>query len=136
MVENYKNESLVDVAYSVLKGTKEPIAFSKLFDEVCARAEIDSYKAGEVISSFFTNLSLDGRFVALKNNEWGLRVNYKFDEIKHDLNAFYEDIDVGPSKDDEEDEDDEEKILKGEYDDDDDDESEREVTHTESEEDY
>lgn len=112
-MENYKNESLVDVAYAVLKDKKESISFAELFSKVCDLAEISTDKASDVVASFFTNLSLDGRFVTIKNNEWGLRKNYKFDDYhKESYDLYDEDASETIVSGDEEDE--EDKILRGE----------------------
>lgn len=119
-MENYKNESLVDVAYAVLKDIekedeKVSISFSELFNEVCKRAEIPTEKIDGVIASFFTNLSLDGRFVTIKNNEWGLRKNFKFDDYHNESYDLYdEDTSETAIASDNDEEDAEDKILRGE----------------------
>lgn len=123
---DYKNKSLVDVAYDILSGHDKPIKFKDLYDEVAAEAGLLDDRKAALISNFFTNLSLDGRFVALKNNEWDLRSRQTFDKVHVDLNAIYEDIEEGDKDssnplDDDEDEDD--KILRGDGDDEDEDES-------------
>lgn len=93
MVENYKNESLVDVAYSILRDRKDEISFQDLYNEVCLKHELNEAQKTEYVSTFFTNLSLDGRFVTLKNNFWDLRERHIYDKVHVDLNAIYEDID-------------------------------------------
>ena len=123
---DYKNKSLVDVAYDILSGHDKPIKFKDLYDEVAPEAGLLDDRKAALISNFFTNLSLDGRFVALKNNEWDLRSRQTFDKVHVDLNAIYEDIEEGDKDtsdplDDDEDEDD--KILRGDGDDEDEDES-------------
>ena len=44
------------------------------------------------IAQFYTNLSLDGRFVTLGNNEWDLRKNQTYDKVHIDMNDVYSDI--------------------------------------------
>lgn len=92
MAENYKNESMVDVAYSVLKEKGEIIKFSDLFNEVASRLELTDTEKADNISNFYTGLSLDGRFVNLGDNEWDLRVNQTYDKVHIDMNDVYSDI--------------------------------------------
>lgn len=70
MAENYKNESMVDVAYSVLKDGNVTMNFVDLYNEVLKRIEVSVEDGKKLVANFYTNLSLDGRFVDLKNNEW------------------------------------------------------------------
>ncbi len=92
MNKDYKNESLVDVAYDILKEHEGEISFKDLFNAVAEKVDMTMDRKDASISGFFTNLSLDGRFVTLKNNEWDLRERHTFDKVHVDLNAIYEDI--------------------------------------------
>ncbi|MCB9499376.1 MAG: DNA-directed RNA polymerase subunit delta [Erysipelotrichaceae bacterium] len=93
MEENYKNESMVDVAYSSLVGFAKVVSFSELYDDVCAKLELTDEEKKNNISRFYTNLSLDGRFVTLGNNLWDLRKNQTYDKVRIDMNDVYNDID-------------------------------------------
>src|SRR5574344_1781623 len=93
MVENYKNESMKDVAYSVLKDKKEPISFVDLFKEVASKLELTPDEAKQKIAYFYTDITLDGRFVDLKDNTWDLRERQTYDKVHIDMNDVYSDID-------------------------------------------
>lgn len=92
MEENYKNESMVDVAYSILKERNSITRFHDLFAAVAEKLEMTEEQKIEAISPFYTNLSLDGRFVTLGDNEWDLRVNQTYDKVHIDMNDVYTDI--------------------------------------------
>lgn len=92
-MENYKNESMVDVAYSILKERQYEISFKELYDEVSSKLEFDEGIKSDKISKFYTNLSLDGRFVNLKEGNWDLRERHKYDDVHIDMNSFYKDMD-------------------------------------------
>ncbi len=93
MAENYKNESMVDVAYSILKNGPLSMKFKDLYDEVLKLKEMSEEDGRKVISQFYTNLTLDGRFVDLKDNEWGLRERETYDKVHIDMNAVYSELD-------------------------------------------
>ena len=92
MVENYKNESMVDVAYSYLKEINKKVKFNDLFNVISERIGFSEEEKENLISNFYTNLSLDGRFVTLGNNEWDLRSNQTYDKVHIDMNDIYTDM--------------------------------------------
>ena len=92
MVENYRNESMVDVAYSYLKETNRKVKFNDLFNVISERIGFTEEEKENLISNFYTNLSLDGRFVTLGNNEWDLRSNQTYDKVHIDMNDIYTDM--------------------------------------------
>lgn len=104
MSENYKNESMVDVAYSIVKESANPVSFQNLFKQVVAKLELSPEEANSKIAVFYTNLSLDGRFVDLQDNEWDLRERQTYDKVHIDINEIYSDIEqeVNANTDDEE----------------------------------
>lgn len=92
-MENYKNESMVDVAYGVLVDAGATVKFKDLYNSVCDKLELSEEERSERISLFYTNLSLDGRFVTLGENEWDLRSRQKYEKVHIDMNDVYSDID-------------------------------------------
>lgn len=86
---NVKNESMVNVAFDVLTENKRMMNFLELFKEVCKRLEFNDEQASDRISNFYTNLTLDGRFVNLGDNEWDLRSNQTYDKVHIDMNDVY-----------------------------------------------
>ncbi len=92
MEENYKNESMVDVAYSVLSQKNSVTGFNDLFNNVAEKLELTPEQKADAISNFYTNLSLDGRFVNLGDNQWDLRTNQTYDKVHIDMNDVYSDI--------------------------------------------
>ena len=89
MEENYKNESMVDVAYSILKNEGTILSFTELFDKVAEKLELTESEKNDRISSFYTDISLDGRLVNVKDNKWDLRVNQKYENVQMDINNVY-----------------------------------------------
>ncbi len=119
-MENYKNESMVDVAYSVLKEGNKQYSFKELFEEVATKLEFSDEEKLNRISKFYTNLSLDGRFVTVGNNEWDLRENQTYDKVHIDMNDVYSDLDESYESNQETEDLEEEKAANGDESDDDD----------------
>lgn len=94
MEENYKNESMVDVAYSILKSERTILSFTELFDKVAEKLELTESEKNDRISSFYTDISLDGRLVNVKDNKWDLRVNQKYENVHMDINDVYAEMDA------------------------------------------
>ena len=94
MEENYKNESMVDVAYSILKNEGSILSFTELFDKVAEKLELTESEKNDRISSFYTDISLDGRLVNVKDNKWDLRVNQKYENVHMDITDVYAEMDA------------------------------------------
>ena len=60
------NTTAVDVAYNLLLNCKEGMAFKDLWQKVVNEMGYDEKIASRKISQFYTNLSLDGRFINYK----------------------------------------------------------------------
>lgn len=93
MEKNYKNESMVDVAYDVIVESHRIMNFQELYNEVALKLGFTDEEKLEKISKFYTNLSLDGRFVTLGNNEWDLRGNQTYEKTHIDVNDVYTEMD-------------------------------------------
>ena len=94
MEENYKNEAMVHVAYSILKNEGSILSFTELFDKVAEKLELTESEKNDRISSFYTDISLDGRLVNVKDNKWDLRVNQKYENVHMDINDVYAEMDA------------------------------------------
>ncbi len=86
-----ENKSMLTVAYKILKASDQPIEFTKLAELVAQEIGMDSEVLKEKIAQFYTNLSLDGRFVVLSDNHWELRERVSFDKVHIDMNDAYKD---------------------------------------------
>ena len=83
--------SMCNVAYDVLKEVNEKVAFNALWEAVCNRLGIEGENKINLISNFYTQLTLDGRFMFLDENYWDLRANHTYDEFAEDSYDSYSD---------------------------------------------
>ena len=75
------NKSMVDVAYDLISSKKRAIPFAKLWMEVARLTG----STNEKVAQFYSDLTLDGRFAALKDNKWDLKSRRKSSESHIDL---------------------------------------------------
>lgn len=84
----------LDVAFDILKAKKAPIIFFDLWEEVSKLQNYTEDEKKRLISRFYTNMTLDGRFVNLGDNTWDLRKNNTFDKVHIDMNDVYSDLET------------------------------------------
>ena len=85
--------SMVEVGYELLLKKQSPQKFSKLWSETSEILGLDASEVENYISDFYTNLTLDERFVLLEDNTWDLRERQSFDKVHIDMNDIYTEID-------------------------------------------
>ena len=100
------NKSLIEHAYDFVSAQKEPISFAKIWEAVKEAAGLSDEEASAKVSRFYTNLTLDGRFVTLGENNWDLRSRHTFDKVHIDMKDVYSDVETS---DDDREDDEEEK---------------------------
>ncbi|WP_067930225.1 DNA-directed RNA polymerase subunit delta [Alicyclobacillus kakegawensis] len=70
---------LVELAWEILRVRKEPCYFRDLVAEVQELRGMTDEEVMEVIARLYTEINIDGRFVCLGQNTWGLRRWYPVD---------------------------------------------------------
>ncbi len=90
----------VEIAYSLLKDSKEPIPFYELWQQIVNEHEYSEAEGHDLISRFYTALMMDGRFVNIGDNVWNLRERVNFDDIALPLSDVYTFEDEGSEEDD------------------------------------
>ncbi|NMA16061.1 MAG: DNA-directed RNA polymerase subunit delta [Erysipelotrichia bacterium] len=108
----------IDIAYNKLLNEKEGMSFKELWSSINNELGYDEKIASRKKSQFYTDLTLDGRFVMLENNVWNLKSRCKYQQIEIDEDEFEENDDFDEENEDEfddEDEEDEEENEEDEY---------------------
>ena len=82
---------MVDVAHAILENTGEVTNYNDLLVQVAEYLELSDEELEAQMVQFYTDLNIDGRFISLGSNRWGLRGWYPVDsideEITHDNDA-------------------------------------------------
>jgi DNA-directed RNA polymerase subunit delta len=130
--EKIQEMAMVDLAYQLLNQSKKPAYYRDLYKELTEMKNMSESEAMDMIAQVYTEINLDGRFICLGDNLWGLKRWYlvetqeesaeggfrgkfalddddDFDEDEEEIEEEYEDVDdeqVDDIDDDEEDIDD------------------------------
>ena len=83
--EEINEMSLIEIAYELLVEKNHAVSFQDIMDEVSALAGITEQQVKEKIAQFYTELNIDGRFLAIGDNQWGLRVWYPVDQVAEEI---------------------------------------------------
>lgn len=83
--EQLKEMSLIELAYEILNSQKQPAAFKEILDEIAASLGLSEEEVRSKIAQFYTDLNIDGRFLSLGENRWGLRVWYPVDQTEEEV---------------------------------------------------
>lgn len=83
-IEELELLSYTDITYKILKENKKSMTTASLFREICDLLELNDSDFDSKIGDYYTSLTLDKRFVLLKNNEWDVRDNHSVEIIIDD----------------------------------------------------
>ena len=99
---NYR-ESFANTAYDIVVKHGDALPFATLWNAVCEELGLTEEDRINRVSYFYTQLTLDGRFVTLGENVWDLRIRHTFDKVHIDMNEIYteeeEDLEFIPEDD-------------------------------------
>ncbi len=92
--------SMVEVAHAILdlRGRGHEIYFNDLVNEIQTYLEKSDSEIREALPDFYTTLNVDGSFIPLGDNKWGLRSWYAVDEIDEEIITLEEDENGQPKR--------------------------------------
>lgn len=89
--QNKDELSMIEVAHAILDQKGEILDFLTLLNEVQNFLTINSKELASKTSQFYTDLNIDGSFISLGENRWGLRSWYPIDFIDEEVTQGNED---------------------------------------------
>ncbi len=89
-----KNElSMIEVAHAILEQRGDVMDFSDLVNQIQNYLETSDSEIRDSLAQFYTDLNIDGCFISLGDNRWGLRSWYAIDSIDEEVNHGIDDED-------------------------------------------
>ncbi|MDG5787352.1 DNA-directed RNA polymerase subunit delta [Evansella sp. AB-P1] len=80
-----KETSMIELAYDLLLETNNPINYHSLLKDVAGKKGMTEEAMKNRIANLYAEMSMDGRFVNLGDNQWGLRSWFPFDKTEEEL---------------------------------------------------
>lgn len=74
--------SLIDLTYVILRQTNKPFHYRDLMAVVARFKGLTEEQINEVIARLYTEINIDGRFVCIGSNVWGLKRWYPTDKAQ------------------------------------------------------
>lgn len=82
------SKSMIDVAYELMVKKKKAVVFLKLWEDVSTMMSFTPQQEEDNIAQFYSDLSLDDRFVCIGDNKWDLKSRHKFSEVVVDTDEL------------------------------------------------
>jgi len=83
--EQIKEMAMVEVAYELFIESKKPYVFSELVKEIADLLDLSKQQVEDKIAQFYTDINIDGRFICVGENMWGLRTWYPYEQIEEEI---------------------------------------------------
>ncbi len=77
-------ESFVDLTYAMLEETHETKTYAELITEIENLLGLSKEEMKARLVQFYTDMNIDGRFLILGENRWGLREWYPVEQIEEE----------------------------------------------------
>jgi DNA-directed RNA polymerase subunit delta len=116
--EKIQEMAMVDLAYQLLNQSKKPVYYRDLYKELTEMKNMSESEAMDMIAQVYTEINLDGRFICLGDNLWGLKRWYLVETQEESAEGGFR---AKFALDDDDDDFEDEEELEEEYDDLDDD---------------
>ena len=78
-VQKAKEESMIDLAFTILSGEKEPMEYRLLMERVFSLKGFTPEEVKKNVAYLYTDINTDGRFICISRGMWGLRNWYPMD---------------------------------------------------------
>lgn len=92
--------SMIEVARAILeeRGRDNEMYFNDLVNEIQNYLEKSNSEIRAALPTFYSDLNVDGSFIPLGKNKWGLRSWYAIDEIDEEVITLEEDDEDAPKR--------------------------------------
>jgi len=82
--EQVQEMSLIEIATALFNEQKQSVTFGELITEIKKITGFTDADLKGKLSQFYTDLNIDGRFICIGENQWGLRAWYPYDQIEEE----------------------------------------------------
>mgnify|MGYP006371476119 CR=1 FL=1 len=83
-MEDIREMALIEIANLLLIEKKEAIDFKVMMDEIQQMLGLSDEEVADKIGQFYTDLNVDGRFISIGDNRWGLKGWYPVEQVEEE----------------------------------------------------
>lgn len=83
--EQIEESSMINLVTLILEEEREAIDFNDLFNRIATMKGFSEKQKEEYISQFYTDMNIDGSFMTIGTNRWGLRKWYPVEQMEEEL---------------------------------------------------
>ncbi|WP_079528315.1 DNA-directed RNA polymerase subunit delta [Halobacillus hunanensis] len=83
--EQIEEISMIDFATLILKDQREAMDFNDIFDRISSMKGFTEAQKEEYIAQFYTDLNVDGQFMTIGTNRWGLKSWYPVEQLEEEI---------------------------------------------------
>ncbi|MFD2922915.1 DNA-directed RNA polymerase subunit delta [Halobacillus naozhouensis] len=77
--------SMIDFATLILEEKREAMDFNDIFDRISSMKGFTEAQKEQYIAQFYTDLNVDGQFMTIGTNRWGLKSWYPVEQIEEEI---------------------------------------------------
>ena len=82
--EDIREMAFIEIANLLLIEKKEAIDFKVMMDEIQKLLGLSDEEVAEKIGQFYTDLNVDGRFISIGDNRWGIKGWYPVEQVEEE----------------------------------------------------
>ena len=82
--EDIRELAFIEIANLLLIEKKEAIDFKVMMDEIQQLLGLSDEEVAEKIGQFYTDLNVDGRFISIGDNRWGVKGWYPVEQVEEE----------------------------------------------------
>ena len=82
--EDIREMAFIEIANLLLIEKKEAIDFKVMMDEIQKLLGLSNEEVAEKIGQFYADLNVDGRFISIGDNRWGLKGWYPVEQVEEE----------------------------------------------------
>jgi DNA-directed RNA polymerase subunit delta len=83
--EEIKGMSMLELAKEILLEETKAMDFRDVYNKIAELKELTTEQKDDFLAQFYTDLNVDGRFITLGSNMWGLKRWYPFEQMDEDI---------------------------------------------------
>ncbi|WP_077329376.1 DNA-directed RNA polymerase subunit delta [Virgibacillus siamensis] len=80
--EEMQRMPMIELAHIILTDNKKAVHYSELYDQVAEMKGFTEELKQDYLSQFYTDLTVDGRFITTGSGIWGLKRWYPIDQVE------------------------------------------------------